>query len=384
MMIKSLFSLSMVLGLLSNLATAQSVNENETLSVRQQRLVAIAAFTATGDQKSLATSLHEGLDAGLTINEIKEVMVQLYAYAGFPRSLNALNTYMAVLKERKQNGIVDAPGSAANPLPTTKNKLESGTDIQTRLVGAPIKGEIYEFAPAIDQFLKEHLFWDIFGRDNLDFKTRELATIAALASMSGVDNQLASHFRVGMYNGLSKSQLKHLVVIIQTSVGQKTGDHAHEVLQRVLNPTGESATPVDKNTSDDESSQGIFPKGEKITNTNFTGTAWLQSLVDNDPVYHTPVGHVTFEPGARTKWHFHPGGQILLVLGGTGYYQEKGSAKKILRKGDVIKCPPNVVHWHGASADEEFIQIAITPPDKGSVVWLQPVTDEEYTSKIKP
>jgi len=384
MMIKSLFSLSMVLGLLSNLATAQSMNENETLSVRQQRLVAIAAFTATGDQKSLATSLHEGLDAGLTINEIKEVMVQLYAYAGFPRSLNALNTYMAVLKERKQNGIVDAPGSAPNPLPTTKNKLESGTDIQTRLVGAPIKGEIYEFAPAIDQFLKEHLFWDIFGRDNLDFKTRELATIAALASMSGVDNQLASHFRVGMYNGLSKSQLKQLVVIIQTSVGQKTGDHAQEVLQRVLNPTGESATPVDKNNSDDESSQGIFPKGERITNTNFTGTAWLQSLVDNDPVYHTPVGHVTFEPGARTKWHFHPGGQILLVLGGIGYYQEKGSAKKILRKGDVIKCPPNVVHWHGASADKEFIQIAITPPDKGSVVWLHPVTDEEYTSEIKP
>ena len=122
----------------------------------------------------------------------------------------------------------------------------------------------------------------------------------------------------------------------------------------------------------------IFPKGQKITNDNFTGTAWLQQLVTGDSVNPIQVGNVTFEAGARTKWHSHPGGQILLATGGVGYYQEKGSPKRILRKGDVVKCPPNVPHWHGASSNKKFIQVAITSAEKGPTVWLQPVTSEEY------
>lgn len=74
----------------------------------------------------------------------------------------------------------------------------------------------------------------------------------------------------------------------------------------------------------------------------------------------------------------HPGGQILLVTEGVGYCQEKGSTRKIIRKGDVVKCPPNIPHWHGASNDEKFIQIAITDTRKGATVWLQAVTDQEY------
>ena len=124
----------------------------------------------------------------------------------------------------------------------------------------------------------------------------------------------------------------------------------------------------------------VFPKGEKITNKNFTGTAYLQMLMDADSLNATSVGNVTFEPGARSNWHLHPAGQILLVTGGVGYYQEKGHPKKILRKGDAIKCPPNVPHWHGASADSEFIQLAITGREKGPTVWLEAVTDEEYNS----
>lgn len=112
----------------------------------------------------------------------------------------------------------------------------------------------------------------------------------------------------------------------------------------------------------------IFPKGEKITNNNFHGTAWLQQLILSDSVNNVQVGNVTYEPGARTNWHLHPGGQILLATGGIGYYQEKGSPKRVLRKGDVVKCPPNVPHWHGASIDNEFIQIAITNTAKGSTL----------------
>lgn len=122
----------------------------------------------------------------------------------------------------------------------------------------------------------------------------------------------------------------------------------------------------------------IFPKGAKITNSNFKGTAYLQMLMDADSLNPTSVGNVTFEPGARTKWHMHPGGQILLVTEGVGYYQEKGQAKKILRKGDVIKCPTGVPHWHGASADTAFVQVAITNRHLGETVWLHEVTDDEY------
>jgi quercetin dioxygenase-like cupin family protein len=123
----------------------------------------------------------------------------------------------------------------------------------------------------------------------------------------------------------------------------------------------------------------IFAKGEKITNNNFIGTAWLNNLVEADSINPNAVGSVTFEPGARTNWHTHPAGQIILALEGEGYYQEKDSPKRIIRKGDVVKCPPNLPHWHGASADKELVQVAITSRQNGPTEWLQPVTEEEYT-----
>jgi quercetin dioxygenase-like cupin family protein len=102
-------------------------------------------------------------------------------------------------------------------------------------------------------------------------------------------------------------------------------------------------------------------------------------LVNNDSIYNASIGNVTFEPGARTNWHKHPGGQILLITAGQGFYQEKGKPARVLHKGDVVKIPPGAVHWHGATSGNEMIHIAISPnTDKGSVVWLQPVTDEEY------
>lgn len=135
---------------------------------------------------------------------------------------------------------------------------------------------------------------------------------------------------------------------------------------------------TEKKTAENSKDSLVFPQGEKITNANFTGTAYLQMLVDADSLNDISVGNVTFEPGARSKWHVHPGGQILLAIDGVGYYQEKGKPKEILRKGDAIKCPPDIPHWHGASADSAFIQVAITGREKGETVWLEEVTDEEY------
>ncbi len=359
----------------SNYTHAQQIlSDNKSLSEKEKSIVIISSFTAKGDLPQLKTALHDGLNAGLTVNETKEALIQLYAYTGFPRSLNALNTFMAVLKERKAKGINDPEGTAAAPLPKKKTKLQFGTEMQTKLIGQPIKGAVYEFAPTIDQFLKEHLFGDIFGRNNLDWKTRELVTIAALAALGNVEGQLRSHFNVGMYNGLTEPQLVQLVSIIHTKIGAVEGNAANEILQNVLGKisTANVATKIHTDT--------IFATGQKITNNNFVGTAYLHQMVTTDSLNKVQVGNVTFAPGARSNWHYHPAGQILLITGGTGYYQEKGSTKKIIRKGDVINCPPNILHWHGASATEELIQIAITNTEKGTVVWLGAVTEEEYNN----
>lgn len=204
------------------------------LTYKQQGIIPIAAFTANGDLGKLRTALAEGLDAGLTVNEIKEILVQLYAYAGFPRSLNGIGTFMAVMDERQEKGIKNEIGTEASPLPVDRSRLDLGTEIQTRLVGAPVSGPIFEFAPAIDAFLKDHLFGDIFGRDNLDIENREIATIAALASMDGVESQLQSHFNIGMNTDLTAEQMKAVVSVLKAKVGKTEAERASGTLEKVL------------------------------------------------------------------------------------------------------------------------------------------------------
>jgi 4-carboxymuconolactone decarboxylase len=208
--------------------------KNEGLTAKQKGIVTIAAFTASGDLQKLKTALNEGLDAGLTVNEIKEILIQMYAYAGFPRSLNGIDTFMGVLEERGKKGIKDEPGKEPGPMPANKSSIELGTENQTRLAGRPVTGAIYTFAPAIDQFLKGHLFGDIFGRDNLDFQSREIATISALANMKGVNSQLQGHFNIGLNVGLTEAQMRNLISVLEAKVGKKEADNANDILSKVL------------------------------------------------------------------------------------------------------------------------------------------------------
>jgi alkylhydroperoxidase/carboxymuconolactone decarboxylase family protein YurZ len=225
-------TLSLMLSFVA-IAETQTVN-TQALNPKQQGIVTISAFMANGDLEKLKTALNEGLDAGLTVNEIKEVLVQLYAYAGFPRSLNGINAFIGVMEERQQKGIKDELGKEASPMPADRSSIDLGTEIQTRLIGAPATGKYITFAPAIDRFLKGHLFGDIFGRDNLDFQSREIATISALASMAGVNPQLQSHFNVGFNVGLSLAQMRGLISVLERRVGTKEADNASAVLDKVI------------------------------------------------------------------------------------------------------------------------------------------------------
>lgn len=178
------------------------------LNRKQMAIAPIGAAMARGDMAQLTAALEEGLDAGLTVSDAKEILVQLYAYAGFPRSLNALGELMKVLQARQQRGVRDEPGRNPAPLPTGKELLALGTANQTRLSGAPVRGPLFEFAPAIDEYLKTHLFGDIFGRDNVDWQSRELATVGALSALEGVESQLQAHIRISMNVGLTAAQLR--------------------------------------------------------------------------------------------------------------------------------------------------------------------------------
>lgn len=134
-----------------------------------------------------------------------------------------------------------------------------------------------------------------------------------------------------------------------------------------------------QNTNTSKEVTSIFPKGEKGSAEYFTGNAYNYGLVPMDSTYTTLVGNVYFEPGARSNWHDHPAGQILIITDGVGYHQIEGQPIEILKKGDVVKCPPNVKHWHGASPDTGLQQMYIVPnTEKGVVNWMEPVTDEVY------
>jgi len=223
---------------IADISEAQTM-KNQGLNAKQEKIVTISVSTANGDLQKLKTALNEGLDAGLTVNEIKEILVQMYAYAGSPRSLNGIFTFMGVMEEREKKGIKDELGKEASPLPANINKNEYGEEVLRRLTGTqvvPVKSGYQLFAPAIDVFLKEHLFADIFGRD--DIQSREIATISALASMEGVNLMLQFHLNAGMNVGLTEAQVRSLISVLESRVGRKEANNANEILSKVLSGRG--------------------------------------------------------------------------------------------------------------------------------------------------
>ncbi|WP_294082451.1 carboxymuconolactone decarboxylase family protein, partial [Proteiniphilum sp. UBA5384] len=185
----------------------------------------------------LKTELNAGLEAGLTVNQIKEALVHLYAYCGFPRSIRGLQTFMEVLDERKANGITDELGADASPINDDGNKYERGKKILGELTRTPQPETLSgysAFAPAIDSFLKEHLFADIFERDVLTYAERELVTVSVISSIGKAEPMLRSHLTICLNVGLTPEQLNEFVEIIQSTIGKKEGKSARSVLDDVL------------------------------------------------------------------------------------------------------------------------------------------------------
>lgn len=173
-----------------------------SLTKTQQHLAALAAASVRGDQDALARHLHAAFAAdGLTVQQAQSALEQLYAYCGFPRSLNALTTLMNVVEERKKAGKSVQEGNPPAPLPAG-DMAERGRMLREELVGHPVGGALAAFAPRSDYYLTAHLFGDIFSDDRLTHQERETVTIAALSTLDGVANQLASHIAIAKNIGL--------------------------------------------------------------------------------------------------------------------------------------------------------------------------------------
>ena len=217
---------------------AQSKENHTALTKEHEALIRISSQAAIGDLYKLHDELHKGLDAGLKIYKVKESLIHLHAYAGFPRSIRGLQTLMAVVEERQKNGIKDEVGSDASPISTEKTKYDRGKAILQQLTGVKendVKTGYAAFAPTIEIFLKEHLFADLFERDVLTYLERELVTISVLASIGRVEPMLKSHLTICVNLGCTPSYLQQFVQIIKQSQGEECATDASKVLTEVLN-----------------------------------------------------------------------------------------------------------------------------------------------------
>jgi quercetin dioxygenase-like cupin family protein/alkylhydroperoxidase/carboxymuconolactone decarboxylase family protein YurZ len=352
-----------------------NVNDNKmnTLSFNEQQaaaLSAIACHEARGDQSSLAIAINEGLDAGLTVSQVKEALSQLYAYTGFPRSLNALGTLQKVLQERKADGKTTIEGKDATPLPRNYDALKQGTEVQTKLSGQPFN---YTFCPAEDYYLKAHLFGDIFARDNLTHADRELVTVSALAGLQGVEPQLAAHVRGARNMGVTDAQLLAIPKALLAKVGKAEALRAAIAIQQ-LGIADAANTQMAQSPAGLNSSWPVGDPNDAYAQF-FTGQSYLTAMGGG-------MFNVTFEPDCRNNWHIHHKQvQGLVCVYGRGWYQEWGKPAVELKPGVVIEIPEGAKHWHGAAADSWMQHLTYHKDvlEGASNEWLEPVTDDQYT-----
>ncbi len=332
-----------------------------TFSTKQAAaMTVIACNEARGDQSSLAGAIHEGFEAGLTANQMKEALSQLYAYTGFPRSLNALGTLQKVME---QHGNVDM-GSETSPLPHGYDALKQGTEVQTRLSGQPFN---YDFCPAEDYYLKAHLFGDIFARDVLTYADRELVTVSALSGLEGVMPQLQAHVRGALNMGVTDEQLAAIPIALKAA-GLEAEALRCEAAIAAVNGSPQVVSP------------SSFPLGQPndAYAQYFIGQSYLAVL---DTI--SGLCNVTFEPCCRNNWHIHHHAvQVLTCVSGRGWYQEWGKEPVELKPGTVVTVPAGTKHWHGAAADSWMQHLAYFTAQQPGFrnEWLEPVDDEQYNA----
>ena len=350
-------------------------NEKLELSFSAEQaacMSAIAGNEAKGDLVALESAIHNGLETGLTVSQIKEALSQLYAYTGFPRSLNALGVLQNVVESRKSKDKRVIMGEDASPLSDDFDALKEGTRVQTQLTGKPFN---YDFAPATDYYLKAHLFGDIFARDNLTYADRELVTVSALSGLQGVEPQLKAHIAGARNMGVTEEQLQGIVVALAANDLQNEAGRLAKAYDELSNSDSDLTVERSNSASGPTTKWSVGSPNSAYAQ-YFVGQSYLQP-------YFGGVANVTFEPRCRNNWHVHHGAvQVLICVSGKGWYQEWNKPAVSLTPGTVIAIPEGVKHWHGAAADSWMQHLAIHTQEQPGATneWLEPVSDEQYNS----
>ena len=234
------------------------------------------------------------------------------------------------------------------------------------------------FAPKFAELNDDVLFGEVWAREaELSPRDRSMITVSALIS-GGNFEQLGHHLGLAKENGVTKAEVAEAITHLAFYVGWPKAWSAFNLAKEVF---GDDGATEDDAMPDGAAGSGsvIFPKGDLVTNGNFIGDTFLQTLVEPQAPHDTSVSNVTFSPGARNNWHVHDIGQFLLVTGGNGYYQEYGRPARRLHAGDVVNIPAGMKHWHGAAPDSWFVHIAITP---GATQWKEAVDDKAYAEAV--
>ncbi|MDR1615112.1 MAG: carboxymuconolactone decarboxylase family protein [Campylobacteraceae bacterium] len=337
------------------------------LDDRTRELLTITALSASQALPQLKGHINAALNIGVKPLEVREAIYGFAPSMGFPKTLNAISVMNEVFAQRKIT------------LPPSKNivkeseRYEKGRALRYPLYGdktnKSLEGLPEELKTEVSKLVIEFNFGDFYTRDGLSTAKRELLRVALLATDGSEKEQIKTHAIGALKAGNDKDTILAAMVHLIPYIGLPKALKAIEAVK-------------DLDESDAaQNADAIFPKGARGPAEWFSGTVWVSTLANpNDMEGLYSVGSVTFEAGARTYWHTHPLGQVLLVIDGEGWYQERGKPARFLVKGDVVTIPKNTEHWHGAVNKSSFTHIAITNLKDGSnVTWLKPVTDKEYS-----
>ena len=231
-----------------------------------------------------------------------------------------------------------------------------------------------EFAPDFAHFNDDVLFGEDWNNTDIDVKTRCIVTVTALISSGITDSSLAYHLRNAKAHGVTRKEIAAIITHIAFYAGWPKAWAAFTIAKTVWEEEAEE----DKDAFQNEI---FFPIGEpNALSAYFSGRSWLSTICEKP----FAIYNVTFEPGCRNNWHIHHakqgGGQILICVGGSGWYQEWGKDAVQLKPGTVITIASGVKHWHGAARDSWMAHLAIEVPGRNSSnEWCEPVSDEQYS-----
>lgn len=240
--------------------------------------------------------------------------------------------------------------------------------------------QLGSFAPEFAHFNDDVLFGENWNNQDIDVKTRSIITVVSLMSMGITDNSLKYHLENAKKAGVTKTEISAIITHNAFYAGWPKAWAVFNLAKTVWTDNEPALTPKDKHQN-----AIMFPIGEenRAYSKYFIGQSYLAPISTEQ----VKIANVTFEPGCRNNWHIHKatsgGGQILIGVGGRGYYQEWGKEPVEITEGTVINIPANVKHWHGAAPDSWFSHLAIEIDGvEVSNEWLEPVDNTEY-SKVK-